>query len=65
MTVWLLENGCPFDDYACERAAAMGWLDILKRLRARGCPWTASTREAAEIHFRSEVLQWLDKNGCP
>ena len=48
----------------CEEAAGRGDLEMLKWLRARGCPWGAGTAGAAGCGHL-EVLKWLRAEGCP
>ena len=33
------ENGCPWDEATCWKAAQEGHLDVLKYARENGCPW--------------------------
>ena len=36
---WARANGCPWDRWACMRAARGGHLEVLQWARANGCPW--------------------------
>ena len=48
----------------CKAAARSGQLEVLKWLRAGGCPWDAGTCWAAAEGGHLEVLQWAHANGC-
>lgn len=57
------ENGCPWDIYACDHAAANGHLEVLKYLHENGCTWGPAACEAViKGHF--EILKYLHENGC-
>ena len=49
----------------CRLAAEEGQLEILKWLRANGCPWDEWTCSIAAYRGHLEVLHWLRENGCP
>jgi len=36
---WARENGCPWDDRVCSRAAQGGYLEVVKWAREQGCEW--------------------------
>jgi hypothetical protein len=60
MAEWALEEGCPFASQKVSKAcAAAGNLNMLKQLRARGCPLDKGTIAAAAEAGNLEVLQWL------
>tara|TARA_B110000259_G_scaffold24696_1_gene25319 strand:- start:1668 stop:1805 length:138 start_codon:yes stop_codon:yes gene_type:complete len=42
-------------------AADGGHLEVLKWLRANGCPWDRETHQAARGH----ILEWAVANGLP
>ena len=48
-----------------QEAAAKGQLEVLKWLRANGCPWDEQTCASAAQAGHLEVLQWARANGCP
>ena len=50
---------------ACAEAAEGGHLEVLKWLRAEGCPWDEDACTEAAWYGRLEVLKWLRDNGCP
>jgi hypothetical protein len=52
-------------EYLCEAAARSGKLEVLKWLRAGGCPWDTYTCCGAARSGHLEVLQWARANGCP
>ena len=45
-------------------AAESGQLDVLKWLRANGCPWDVRTIEKAKFYQHFEVMQWAIEKGC-
>ena len=47
------------------QAARDGVLELVKGLRAEGCPWDERTCEVAAEGGHLEVLQWLRAEGCP
>ena len=63
MLKWAHENGCPWDERTCERAAEGGHLEVLKWARANDCPWDFRTLSCAWKHH--EVMHWAILNGCP
>ena len=58
----LLERGAPPTHFS---AAMLGQLEVLKWLRANGCPWDIATSMAAKSAGHPELLQWAVDNGCP
>ncbi len=47
-------------------AATMGGdLQLLRLLRARGCPWSDSAWAGAALTGCEELLDWLREEGCP
>ena len=48
-----------------QEAAAKGQLEVLKWLRANGCPWDEKTCASAAQAGHLEVLQWARANDCP
>lgn len=46
-------------------AAGGGHLEVVKWLRARGCPWTSIATYGAAEQGHLEVLEWALENGCP
>ena len=49
----------------CANAAEGGHLEVLKWLRAEGCPWDARVCANALEGEHLEVLEWLLAEGCP
>jgi len=47
------------------QAARDGVLELVKGLRAEGCPWHEHTCEIAADGGEVEVLQWARGHGCP
>ena len=64
MLKYLHENGCPWNETTCERAAANGHLDVLKYLHENGCPWDERTCASAAANGY-QVLKYLLENECP
>ena len=62
---YLHENGCPWDELACEYAAGRGHLNCLKYLYENGCPWNSDACTDAAFGGHLECLKYLHKNGCP
>ena len=56
-----------WDKETCRWAAYSGHLELVKWLRAKGCPWDIQTSTAAACGGHLEVLQWMrDQNPpCP
>ena len=54
-----------WDERTCRWAAFHGHLEVLKWLRAKGCPWGASTSAWAARGGRLEVLQWMRAQDPP
>ncbi|PNH11026.1 hypothetical protein TSOC_002188 [Tetrabaena socialis] len=48
-----------------EAAARAGSMELLRWLRARGCPWDATVFAAAAEGGSEEQLEWLVEQGCP
>jgi len=45
---WLLENGvCSWNEKVCTKVVKRGYLDVLKWLREKGCPWNSKTCDHA------------------
>ena len=42
-----------------------GHLEVMKWLRANGCPWNEETCMGATEGGQQKVLQWARANGCP
>ena len=51
-------------EWACFQVAQRGWLNLLRRLRARDCPWDADTCAGAAAGGHLHVLQWVRAKGC-
>ena len=54
-----------WDETTCRRAALGGHLEVMKWLRAKGCPWDVSTSHAAATGGQLEVLQWMRDQDPP
>ena len=62
---WLIKKqGFAMDVVVMERAAGSGNLELVKWLRAEGCPWDDWTCNMAVNYGHVEVLRWLRENGC-
>ena len=58
---YLHENGCPWDKYTCQVAAALnGQLECLKYAHENGCPLCDSAAESGHL----ECLKYAHENGC-
>ena len=55
----------PGNENTCPSATKGGHLEVLKWLRANGCPWDKWTCAWAAGGGHLEVLQWAISNGCP
>ncbi len=42
-----------------------GHLEVLKWLRANGCPWNEEVCGLAATEGHLEILKWARENGCP
>jgi hypothetical protein len=49
----------------CDFAARNGYLFVLQRARANGCPWHESTCSNAAVGGHVTLLRWARANGCP
>ncbi|WZN66925.1 hypothetical protein HKI87_17g84970 [Chloropicon roscoffensis] len=54
-----------WDEKTCGWAAEGGHLEVMKWLRAKGCPWGASTSRDAACGGELEVLQWMRAQDPP
>jgi hypothetical protein len=59
------ENGCPWNEETCSRAAKKGHLECLKYAHENGCPWSTDTCEYAATNGHLECLKYAHENGCP
>jgi len=60
------ENGCPWDENTCEKAAIYGRLDCLKYAHENGCPWWDEKMcLSAALFGRLDCLKYAHENGCP
>ena len=48
-----------WDEQTCRLAAFGGHLEVMKWLRAKGCPWGTGTSRSAALGGHLEVLQWM------
>jgi len=63
---WLCDRGyVPNNPDMCCHAIKSERTDMLKYLRARGCPWDKSSCIEAAQTGQLETLQWLRAHGCP
>jgi hypothetical protein len=58
-------ESCSWDQYTSAEAAKNGHLELLRWMRANGCPLGERTCSDAAQAGHLEVLQWLRANGCP
>lgn len=49
------ENGCPWDEHTCTKAASSGSLACLQYARENGCPWN----EEAACTAATRNEQWM------
>lgn len=62
---WCFLRGFVLEERHCDAAAAHNQLEILKWLREKKVPWSASTlRQAIEMGY-FELFRWAVENGCP
>ncbi|MDB9925065.1 ankyrin repeat domain-containing protein [bacterium] len=64
----LKECRLDLDERLCRFAARNGHLEVLKWLRASGCPWSNGSKGTCAAAARGghlEILQWARENGCP
>ena len=54
-----------WDETTCRYAAQAGHLELVKWLRAKGCPWDEVTSYMAAITGQLEVLQWMRAQDPP
>jgi hypothetical protein len=60
------ENGCPWDERTCEKAATHNNLECLKYAHENGCPWDEYTiSETSRYTGTIDCLKYLIENGCP
>ena len=61
---WLIqEQGFAMDRKVMVAAAMSGNLELVRWLRANGCPWDFMTCFFAASNL--ELIRWLRANGCP
>ena len=53
------------DENMMMEAAASGNLELVRWLRAEGCPWNWKTCSCAANKGHVEVLRWARENGAP
>ena len=54
-----------WDKDTCSWAAFRGHLEVIKWLRAKGCPWGEVTSRSAALGGHLEVLQWMQAQDPP
>ena len=54
-----------WDKYTCGWAALGGQLEVMKWLRAKGCPWGTTTIIGAAFRGHLEMLQWMRAQDPP
>ena len=54
-----------WDEYTCRKAAFGGHLEVMKWLRAKGCPWGTLTSRWAAFGGHLEVMKWLRAKDPP
>ena len=52
------------DEWVMKFAAKSGNLELVRWLRAEGCPWDKWTCHYALINGHVEILRWARENGC-
>ena len=62
---WALEKCTEKKERFCEQMARNGNVELLKFLRAKGCPWDRSTCDGAARNGHLECLKYANENGCP
>lgn len=62
---FLVKNGCPYDESACNEAATEGHLACLQWLRGVNCAWSEETCAMAAGGGHILCLAWARLNGCP
>ena len=63
---WALgKQACKLKTLYCCRAAENGNIDILKWLRAQGCPWSESTLGAAAMNGHTDIVHWAFFHDAP
>jgi len=55
---WARENGCPWNQVVCTKAAMHGHLELLKWAREQGCNWNENTCSFAASGGHLKVLKW-------
>lgn len=59
---WLIDIGCPWNEWTCSNAAKNGHLHIVQWARQNGCPWDSLTLVYASYNGHWHILHWLFKN---
>jgi hypothetical protein len=59
------ENGCPWDENTCTKAASEGHLECLKYAHEHGCPWDENTCTKAALNGHLDSLKYAHEHGCP
>ena len=64
---WMKDNGMigEWHGYHMFSAASFGHLEVVKWLRANGCPWDEMAFSSAAKHQHWDTLQYLVDNKCP
>jgi hypothetical protein len=57
-------SGRSWGPETCSNAASGGYFEILKWLRAHGCPWDETTCIKALWGGYAEIFKWAVENGC-
>ena len=63
--MWLLKNGCPWNEDTFYVATKDGSLGIMMWLLKNGCPWNETPFFIAIEDGSLENVMWLKNNGCP
>lgn len=62
---WLVENGCPLDEFIFAEAVVGGNLNVLEFLKQNCCPfYPDSCLYEAATKGNLQIIKWLLKNGC-
>ena len=63
---WCLQNGGSYNDNTFLYAIYSGKIETLEYLKLNECPWGILSIELARSKYaKRNVLNWLQKNGCP
>jgi len=61
---FLLDSGCPPCARTCDTIASTGCIDLMKRARSKGAPWSVDTATVAAWNGHLDLLAYLHAEGC-